>query len=324
MDRRSFLQSTGLLAAGALAGFVPAHAASLRSAPEFTGLDGWVNSTTPLTMAGLRGKVVLVDFWTYSCINCIRTVPYLNRWQEEYGPQGLQVVGIHTPEFGFEKMRPNVELAVEKRGIRYPVGQDNDFKTWRAWSNRAWPAFYLVDREGRIVLLREGEGFAHEMESAIRALLNIAGPATKHPGDDPDLSKIRTPEFYFGSQHDIAQDGTQRPRLGEASYSFDASQRPLNGKYLLDGSWNRESEPLILRSPTGRVRVRFTAAKMHLVAASAQPARLKITVDGRAQDPVDVDFASLYTLLDGKDYSEHVLDIETDTPGLTLYSATFG
>ena len=134
-SRRSLLQ---LLAAGSLAASVlPAVNAVAQPnapvAPEFTGIDGWFNTAAPLTLAGLRGKVVLVDFWTYSCINCRRTVRYLNRWQAKYGAQGLQVVGIHTPEFAFEHTRHNVADAVREFGIRYPVGRDNDFRTWRAW-----------------------------------------------------------------------------------------------------------------------------------------------------------------------------------------------
>src|ERR1700712_4777582 len=138
-SRRSLLQ---LLAAGSLAASVlPAVNAVAQPnapvAPEFAGIDGWFNTAAPLTLAGLRGKVVLVDFWTYSCINCRRTVRYLNRWQAKYGAQGLQVVGIHTPEFGFEHARHNVADAVREFGIQYPVGQDNNFRTWQAWGNQA-------------------------------------------------------------------------------------------------------------------------------------------------------------------------------------------
>ncbi len=224
LPRRSLLAAA---IAGVLGPVVRSVAQSRPSAPEFVGTDGWINTDVPLTITGLRGKVVLVDFWTYSCINCRRTVPYLNRWQAEYGKRGLQVVGIHTPEFGFEHMRPNVADAVREFGIRYPVGQDNEFRTWRAWGNEAWPAFYLVDRDGRIVLVREGEGHAHELEGAIRALLGLA-PAAAHAGDDPDLSRIETPEIYFGALHPTPQD---RAPFGDG--------RKLN-QYQLDGTWERD------------------------------------------------------------------------------------
>lgn len=328
MDRRACL--SGVLAAGAalaaLPPIGPGIAQTLRRvpAPEFAGIDGWLNSAGPLTVAGLRGKVVLVDFWTYSCINCRRTVPYLNRWQAEYGPLGLQVVGIHTPEFGFERMRHNVEDAVREFGIRYPVGLDNGFRTWRAWSNRAWPAFYLLDRDGQIVLLREGEGYAREMEGAIRALLGLSsnGPFGR-PGDDPDLSRIRSPEIYFGAQHPTPQDRAQSPRRGEAAYAF-AGGGPRLNQYQLDGIWLRDDEALTLRSARGGMRLRFSAAKLHLVAGAPDGTRLRVTVDGAPPQEIEVGRPTLYTLLDGETYGEHLVTIEAEAPGLSFFSATFG
>ncbi|MBL6082581.1 thioredoxin family protein [Belnapia sp. T18] len=328
MDRRSFLP--GLLSAGAMLAGLPlttrsaAQSAARVPAPEFAGIDAWLNSPTPLTIAGLRGKVVLVDFWTYSCINCRRTVPYLNRWQAEYGPHGLQVIGIHTPEFGFERVRHNVEDAVREFGIRYPVGQDNQFQTWRAWSNRAWPAFYLLDQDGRIVLLREGEGYAREMEGAIRALLGLStsGPVGR-PGDDPDLSRVRSPEIYFGAQHPTPQDRAQSPRRGEAAYAFTGEGPRLN-QYQLEGKWNREEEALVLRSARGGLRLRFSAAKLHLVAAAPQGGKLRVSVDGGAAQEIELNRPTLYTLLDGTAYGEHQLLVEAEMPGLSLFSATFG
>ena len=325
LSRRSFVQ---LLAAGSLAsGVLPATEATARPgapAPDFAGIDGWLNTPAPLTMAALRSKVVLVDFWTYSCINCRRTVPYLNRWQAEYGAKGLQVVGIHTPEFGFEHMRHNVADAVREFGIRFPVGQDNAFRTWRAWDNRAWPSFYLLDLDGRIVLIREGEGHAHELEGAIRALLGVPPSGlTPVPGDDPDLSRIRTPEIYFGATHPTPQDRSQRPRQGEAAYAFPAGG-PGPGEYQLDGTWQRQGEALVLRSVHGGVRVRFSAAKLHLVAEATEAAVLRVTVDGAVANAIEVGRPTLYTLLDGTAYDEHVLTFEADTPGLSVFSATFG
>lgn len=327
MRRRPLLPR--LLAAAALAGGalpvgrLAAQTGRPAAAPEFAGIEGWLNTETPLTIAGLRGKVVLVDFWTYSCINCRRTVPYLNRWQAEYGTQGLQVIGIHTPEFGFEHMRRNVADSVREFGIRYPVGQDNGFQTWRAWENRAWPAFYLLDRDGRIVLLREGEGHAHEMEGAIRALLGLAPTRARHPGDDPDLSQVRTPEIYFGSLHGTPQDRAQRPKSGEAAYAFPAAGPRLN-EYQLVGTWLREDEALLLRSSRGGLRVRFSAAKLHLVAAALEGAAVRVRVDGGPPQTIELRQPTLYTLLDGERYGEHLLELEADAPGLSLFSATFG
>jgi thiol-disulfide isomerase/thioredoxin len=294
------------------------------AAPEFVGLDGWINTSSPVTVSNLRSKVVLVDFWTYSCINCRRTVPYLNRWQAEYGPMGLQVVGIHTPEFGFERARPNVEDSVRDFGILYPVGQDNNFQTWRAWNNRAWPAFYLLDRDGHVVLLREGEGYAREMEGAIRGLLGLArSGGVWRPSDDPDLSRIRTPEMYFGVTHRTPQDRAQLPRRGKAGYAF-TNTGTMPNTYQLDGEWSREDEKLVLNSSRGRLRLRFSAAKLHLVAAAAETVALRIRVDGSDLPPVDVSRPTLYTLLDGENYGEHLLEVEANKPGLALFSATFG
>ena len=322
-SRRRLLQR--LMALSLIGVAVPALAApNPPLAPEFVGIDGWLNAADPLTIVGLRGKVVLVDFWTYSCINCRRTVPFLNRLQAEYGPKGLQVVGVHTPEFGFERMRQNVADAVESFGIRFPVGQDNQFQTWRAWGNEAWPSFYLLDAGGRVVLLRQGEGHAREMEGAIRSLLGVTSPTLAvMPGDDADLSRISTREIYFGAIHPTPQDRNQRPRSGQASYTLPPHD-PTPGEYQLDGDWRRDGEPLVLQSARGGVRVRFSAAKFHLVASAPDKSSLRLTLDGKPLASVEVTGPTLYTLVDGTDYGEHILLIEADTPGLSLFSATFG
>jgi thiol-disulfide isomerase/thioredoxin len=167
IQRRSLL---ALLAAGATGTL---HAASLFDhglAPEFAGIDQWLNST-PLTMAGLRGRVVLIDFWTYDCINCQRTLPHVNRWAAKYRDQGLTVVGVHTPEFPFERSTRNVQAAMERLGVKHPVAQDNRYATWKAYGNQYWPAHYLVDAQGRIRYRHFGEGHYDRTESAIQALL---------------------------------------------------------------------------------------------------------------------------------------------------------
>jgi thiol-disulfide isomerase/thioredoxin len=325
MQRRRLLRSglllTGAAAAGSLA-LASGFAGSERNAPEFTGLDGWMNTNAPISVAGLRGKVLLVNFWTYSCINCRRTIPYLKRWQSEYGALGLQVIGIHTPEFGFEHDRANVDTYLRQTGISYPVGQDNNFRTWDAWDNEVWPGFYIVNRDGRIVQVYEGEDHAHEMEGAIRGLLGLAQADYGVPGDDPDFSSIGSPEMYFGSVHPTPQDRRQSPRLGEADYSFVTTSR-LN-EYQLNGLWSRNGEPLVLRSSRGALRLRFSAAKLHLVASAPEPATVRISVDGHARQSAEISWPTLYTLVNGQTYGEHLLELETDTPGLALFSATFG
>lgn len=175
-DRRAFLGTLLALSASQL----PAPAMAAPSfydhgvAPEFAGIDQWLNSP-PLTMAGLRGKVVLIDFWTYACINCLRTLPHINRWAATYREQGLVVVGVHTPEFPFERSTTNVQTAMQRFGVKHPVAQDNSYRTWKAYANQYWPATYLVDAHGRIQYRHFGEGQYAQTEEAIRALLAAAG-----------------------------------------------------------------------------------------------------------------------------------------------------
>ncbi|WP_042302202.1 thioredoxin family protein [Paraburkholderia kururiensis] len=161
------------LTAAAVLAALPAlgHAAAAApTAPEFTGIDKWLNSP-PLTLQQLRGKVVLVDFWTYTCINCIHTLPYVKQWNEKYRNQGLAVIGVHTPEYPFERDTGNVKTAIARFGISYPVAQDNEYATWNAWGNQYWPAFYLLDRKGRIVYSHFGEGNYAQTEAAIQHAL---------------------------------------------------------------------------------------------------------------------------------------------------------
>jgi thiol-disulfide isomerase/thioredoxin len=321
LNRRSFLSSL-LLPAAVGSGVVAARQASGRSGgPEFTGVDSWLNIDAPPTLAALRGKPVLVEFGTYTCINWRRTLPYVKRWHAEYGPQGLQVIGVHTPEFTFERQRPYIEHELHALGVAFPMAQDNEFRTWRAFDNEAWPSFYLLDREGRVRLHRDGEGYSAEIENAIRALLGLARGAVSH---DADLSRIRTPEFYFGSLHGTPQDRAQSPRNGEAAYAIARSAGPRLNEYDLQGAWAREDEPLTLRSDSGKVRVRFSAAKLHLVAGAPSSAPVRLRVDGDAERTIEIGMPTVYTLLDGDKYGEHLLELDCSAPGLSLYSATFG
>jgi thiol-disulfide isomerase/thioredoxin len=328
MRRRALLNSGLLLTAAAATGSFATIAGMTRSghaAPAFTEPGGWINSAAPITLGSLRGKVVLVNFWTYSCINSRRPMVYLKRWNTEYGPLGLQVIGIHTPEFSFEHIRSNVETYVRAEGIQFPVCQDNEFRTWESFDNDAWPAFYLLDRDGRVVSSWLGEDHAREMEVAIRNLLHLPVTGTvAHPGDDPDLSGIASPELYFGGKHPTPQDAIQSPRSGEARYSFDQGARPGFNRYLLDGVWSREQEPLVQRSAHGRLLLSFSAADLYVVAGSPETATLRLRLDGAAPTTVEVGWPTLYTLVNGASYREHLLELESDTPGLALFSATFG
>jgi thiol-disulfide isomerase/thioredoxin len=295
------------------------HAPFERSAPEFQVADKWVNSK-PIRLADLRGKVVLVDFWTYSCINCLRTVPYLNRWHQQYKDQGLVVVGIHTPEFGFEAMPVNVTDAIRRLGIQFPVGQDNKYATWNAYGNRAWPGFYLVDQKGNIVLRRYGEGEYDKIENKIRELLAIKTPVGADNG--PDLSRIRSPEMYFGTAHEEFQAAEQQPATGSKTYVLPKTLR--TDGFALGGTWSRDGEQATLGSDNGRIVLRFNAAKMHLVAGSRSPMEISVRVDGGKPTKFTVDVPRLYTLFDSSDYREHTMEIEVPSRGIDLYSVTYG
>jgi thiol-disulfide isomerase/thioredoxin len=322
MQRRDLLAS-GLVSGAATVGALPqaAHAAT-PAAPAFL-IDQWLN-TPALDAAALRGKVGLVNFWTYSCINALRTLPYLKRWNEEYAPAGLRLVGIHTPEFAFEHLRPNVEQAVREIGVRYPVGQDNGYRTWRAWNNRAWPTFYVLDRETRVVMVREGEGHAVDLERAIRGLLGLSPTvAPRQPPDDADLSRIGSPELYFGALRPTPQEAAQSPRRGEETYAFSQAGPTLN-RYELDGRWLRKDEALILRSDRGRVRMRFSAAKLHFVAAAPDGGPVRVRSGAGASREVPIGRPALYTIVDGDTYAEQMVEVAANSPGLSLYSATFG
>ena len=182
-------------------------------APELVGITGWIN-TEPFTMEDLRGKVVLVDFWTYTCVNCIRTFPFLRDWNQKYADQGLVIVGVHAPEFEFEKVKENVEEASVKHDLGWPIAQDNDFSTWRAYTNRAWPSKYLIDKDGLVRYAHVGEGAYNTTEQKIRELLWETGACTSHipvgtvtrPNLDPQAgSGTQTRELYAGRDRNRGQ-----------------------------------------------------------------------------------------------------------------------
>lgn len=314
----------GLGVAGGTAALLGEGLAGQPTAPDFGHAGPWINIDEPTRLPTLRGRLTLVNFWTYSCINVLRTLPYLRRWHSDYAAAGLQIVGIHTPEFGFEARHPNVEKAVRDLGILYPVAQDNAYRTWRAWNNRAWPSFHVVDQAGRIVLLREGEGHASELEASIRQRLGLPPLlAARMPPDDADLSRIRSPELYFGAGHPTPQEAVQRPRPGEASYTFSAAGPRLN-RYELEGHWERREESLLLRSTGGGLRLHFSAAKAHLVAEAPPSTTVRVRSGTGAWRDITVGFPALYTVVDGADYADQVMELVADSAGLALYSATFG
>ena len=290
-----------------------------RPVPEFSGISAWLNSP-PLTTEGLRGKVVLVQFWTYSCINCLRTLPYVTKWHEQYKDKGLVVVGVHTPEFAFEKERANVETAVKRLGLHYPVAQDNQYRTWRAFGNQYWPAAYLIDRSGTIVATQFGEGGYQQMESAIARL--VGDRTLIAPTRDPDLSAVATPEMYLGSEkNDGAIVETQGAGRGERTYALPDSVPP--NRFALSGLWNVTDDRATSSADGDEIVLRFNAPKVNLVAGSLAPQTLSVTVDETPQPPITVDGSRLYSLYNGPG-GEHVLRLKAPKAGLSAYSFTFG
>jgi cytochrome c biogenesis protein CcdA/thiol-disulfide isomerase/thioredoxin len=293
----------------------------LGAAPEFAGITHWLNSK-PLTMASLRGKVVLIDFWTYTCINCLRTLPYVTAWDRRYRDKGLVVVGVHTPEFGFEKETANVRDAIARNHIEYPVAQDNDYGTWDAWGNQFWPAKYLVDASGQVRYTHFGEGDYGSTEGAIRALLeeagdkDLGGMAGKQSGEVPGEA---TPETYLGAAR--AERWNPPPLAGVHDYPG-ASSALKEDNFALGGRWKVTGEAATaVHGATLQAHVR--GKSVYLVLGSAEPAHVRVDVDGRYERTVTVRGQRLYTLMKRSRAGDHRLALRFD-PGVSGYAFTFG
>ncbi len=288
-------------------------------APEFAGISNWINSN-PLTKEQLKGKVVLIDFWTYSCINCIRTLPYVTKWYDEYKDKGFVIIGVHTPEFAFEKEKDNVQTAIQRLGIHYPVAQDNDFGTWKAYKNQYWPAEYLIDRDGNIVYKHFGEGNYDHTENAIRAALGLTGEAANN--NVAKAGSVRSPEMYFNLKRIKNLSPDQSPSADAKNYTLPQSLALNN--FAVEGAWHFDNDHATLVKGPGKIRLHFSSGKCFMVAASAKPVTLKISVDGKAQPGVIVGMSQLYTLFDSNDYNEHVIDIEIPSADFEAFTFTFG
>lgn len=280
-------------------------------APDFTGITNWLNlpaGRQALTMKDLKGKVVLVDFWTYTCINCIRTLPHVTGWYNKYKDDGFVVIGVHTPEFQFEHDANNVENAIKMDGILYPVAQDNNYATWNAYSNEYWPAEYLIDAEGNIRRTDFGEGQYDQMEMAIQELLKEAGAkVTTGITNIPDTTPTAeiSPETYLGSDRG-------------ADY--------LN-LYSLGGNWKTYGE-YILSSAGSTINYNFTASKVYIILRpidSTHPGKVNVYLDGKLNKTIMVDSDRLYNVIDlGNKTENHTLKLEFVTPGTEAYTFTFG
>jgi len=291
----------------------------LGPAPDFTGVTHWLNSG-PLTLRQLRGKVVLIDFWTYTCINCLRTLPYVRAWDERYRDRGLVIVGVHTPEFGFEKGTANVRDSIARNHLRYPVAQDNDYGTWNAWGNQYWPAKYLVDTSGRVRYAHFGEGDYDKTEAAIRSLLpdrDLGARAGRQAGEVPGDA---TPETYLG----VARAERWNPPLVPGTRDYPGATHALRtDQFALGGRW-RLTDEAAEAVHDGTLQAHVRGKSVYLVLGSrGGPRRVTVVVDGRRERTITVRRQRLYTLLKRPRSGEHQLAVRF-APGVSGYAFTFG
>ena len=292
--------------------------ADVGTAPGFRGITNWFNSK-PLTMRELRGKVVLVDFWTYSCINCLRTLPHLRAWWKEYRRAGLVIVGVHTPEFAFEAVPHNVDEATKQLRVTWPVALDPHYATWKAFNNEYWPAEYLIDRQGRIRHEHFGEGEYENTERLIRELLGEPGRPRAELADMTP-TELTTPETYLGYEHRLADYAGSTPVPDRPARYNAPKNLPQNG-WALSGRWKLGAE----RTTAGggaELGLHFHAQDVYLVMGGH--GRVTVSVDGHDLRTIPVEGISrLYTVLS----TPHLLDAQLRlrfTPGISVYSFTFG
>lgn len=305
-------------------------------APELVGITNWLNTEgKPFNLAELQGKVVIIDFWTYSCINCQRTLPYLKDWHAKYADKGLVILGIHAPEFAFEQKIANVSQAVREFGVTYPVGLDNDFATWRAYANRYWPAKYFIDKKGNIRHEHFGEGAYEESEQIIRFLLSEGGGASsKYQVTSSQISsnqnaqvsnKELTPETYLGYERakyfanaaSLAKDRT-------ATYSLPADRALSSHEWALSGAWEIGSEQVTSQSAQSKLTLNFSAREAYLVIDTPAPAEIRVSLNGIVQKNIAVSGAKLYTVASLPTYATDQLLELTVPAGVSLHAFTFG
>jgi cytochrome c biogenesis protein CcdA/thiol-disulfide isomerase/thioredoxin len=313
--------------------------------PPLTGVTGWLNSP-PLTPEALKGKVVLIDFWTYSCINCLRAIPYVQAWAEKYKDQGLVVIGVHAPEFAFEKNVTNVRSAVTDLRITYPVAIDNDYAVWRAFGNEYWPAHYFIDAEGRIRHHHFGEGDYEESERVIQQLIaetgkavstEIAAVSASGAEAAADMANVGSPETYIGygrAENFISPGGA----IEDVHHVYAAAAPRLN-EWALSGDWTIGKEDARLNEREGSIVYRFHARDLHLVLGpgpDGAPVRFQVTIDGgapAASHGVDIDAGGQGTVTEQRLYqlirqsgqiADHTFEIRFLDPGVQAYAFTFG
>jgi thiol-disulfide isomerase/thioredoxin len=315
--------------------------------PSFDGANGWLNSQA-LTPNGLRGRVVLVQFWTYTCINWLRTLPYVRAWAERYRDHGLVVIGVHTPEFRFEHDLDNVRRATQARRIDYPIALDNDYAVWRAFANHYWPALYFVDAQGRIRHHRFGEGDFERSEMIIKQLLRDAGvdgipeglALVEGQGAEAaaDWADLRSPETYLGYDQTVNFESPTGLAPGRRQVYATQARLSLNA-WGLSGDWTVGADAILLNEPSGRIACQFHARDLHLVlgpAARGTTVRFRVFIDGRpvgAAHGVDVDDEGNGTVVEQRMYQlirqpqpigNHRFEIEFLDAGVEAFVFTFG
>lgn len=293
------------------------------AAPEIAGIEHWINSA-PLTSANLQGKVVLVDFWAYSCVNCVRTLPYLSAWNQKYRDKGLVIIGVHAPEFEFEKSPQNVERAVHKWHVDYPVALDNSLTTWKNFNNRYWPAHYLINQQGQVVYTHFGEGSYDVTENNIRQLLGLDDMKQANQ-QEADNAEEQTPETYLGYARAAHYAGSNSLTPDNTHTYTAANALPLH-HWTLQGDWKVESEHITSQSAGATLTLHFHAQNAYLVmgAPSGKPQQAELQLDGKPLPPLTVDAHTLYTLVKQETPAEHTLTITATDAGLEAYAFTFG
>jgi len=304
--------------------------ASPYAAPDFKGITKWLNSE-PLSIKDLKGKVVLVDFWTYSCINCIRTLPHLKDWYAKYKDAGLVVVGVHAPEFLFEHDPKNVSDAIANDGVTYPVALDNNFATWHNYNNNYWPAHYLINREGQVVYTHFGEGEYDITEDNIRFLLSVKGEVSPNPAENAEeTAPGQTPETYLGYERGD-RFVTEKTASETGKYNF--PNLPTHN-WALSGNWKRNLE-YISSEAAAALQFHFRAGKVFLVMGSASPIEVSVLLNGKPIDKLSrgkdvkgdvvlVQEHKLYELVRLPKTEDALLEIRVSKPGLECYAFTFG
>ena len=302
-------------------------------AVELVEPDGYINQDN-ITLAEYLGKeVILVDFWTYSCINCQRTIPYLNAWYEKYKDKGFVIIGVHTPEFDFEKDYNNVKKAVDKYNIKYPVVQDNNYKTWRAYENRYWPRKYLIDIDGFIVYDHIGEGGYEETEKEIQKALqeredrmnidaDISNEIAKPNVNLPEFQEIETPEIYFGYDFSRNQIGNKEGYDPEKIVNYTLPEKYENNKFYLGGIWLNNKDNLESEDNNSIV-IKYHAKDINLVAGANNPTEISIYIDDNFTRKLIISDYSLYNIYSDDNYTDHLLEIKTKK-GIKVFTFTFG